>query len=287
MASRYAFLVDTYATEILKVLSVWSMADEEDLDVRPRRGDRRGRSLREHMVHQCQSENGWFANMFSIVAAGEVLPAEPTKIGFLRHYAAVAEARAWTQHRSRRVVQARASRGAVEGGEPHLTGLWPLDEGIGARARNAALGAPPSLEDPAPVEPGRWVLDGPGSAPARREEAPAPPEGDADALDAAAFEAPDDDEAAGAIEDAVRRGRATLSGGAPPDRSVLARACYARVYQLATVVLQAQRPGGQDAVARRLRADADDATRLLACRPRLPAALDAAAPHPAPLSRRL
>ena len=93
MASRYAFLVDTYATEILKVLSVWSMADEEDLDVRPRRGDRRGRSLREHMVHQCQSENGWFANMFSIVAAGEVLPAEPTKIGFLRHYAAVAEAR--------------------------------------------------------------------------------------------------------------------------------------------------------------------------------------------------
>ena len=93
MAGRYAFLVDTSATEILKVLSVWSMADEEDLDVRPRRGDRRGRSLREHMVHQCQSENGWFANMFSIVAAGEVLPAEPTKIGFLRHYAAVAEAR--------------------------------------------------------------------------------------------------------------------------------------------------------------------------------------------------
>ena len=93
MASRYAFLVDTYATEILKVLSVWSMADEEDLGVRPRRGDRRGRSLREHMVHQCQSESGWFANMFSMVAAGEVLPAELTKIGFLRHYAAVAEAR--------------------------------------------------------------------------------------------------------------------------------------------------------------------------------------------------
>lgn len=93
MASRYAFLVDTYETEILKVLSVWSMVHDEDLDVRPRDGDRRGRTLREHMVHQCQSENGWFVNMFGIEAPGEVLPAERTRVAFLRHYAAVAEHR--------------------------------------------------------------------------------------------------------------------------------------------------------------------------------------------------
>lgn len=93
MASRYAFLVETYATEILKVLSVWAMTEEEDLDVRPRADDHRGRTLREHMVHQCQSENGWFTNMFGIVAPGDVLPAEKTKMAFLRHYAGVAEFR--------------------------------------------------------------------------------------------------------------------------------------------------------------------------------------------------
>ena len=91
MASRYAFLVDTYATEILKVLSVWAMTEESSLDQRPADGDRRGRTLREHMVHQCQSENGWFVNMFGMVAPGDVLPEQKTKLGFLAHYAAVAE----------------------------------------------------------------------------------------------------------------------------------------------------------------------------------------------------
>lgn len=90
MASRYAFLVDTYETEILKVLSVWSMADEQHLDTRPRASDRRGRTLREHMVHQCQSENGWFVNMFGIKAPQEVLPEGRDKQAFLAHYAAVA-----------------------------------------------------------------------------------------------------------------------------------------------------------------------------------------------------
>lgn len=93
MVSRYAFLVDTYATEILKVLSVWAMATDADLDLRPRADDRRGRTLREHMIHQCQSEHGWFASMFGIVAPGEVLPAEATRLGFLRHYGAAAEFR--------------------------------------------------------------------------------------------------------------------------------------------------------------------------------------------------
>ncbi|MBL8748700.1 MAG: damage-inducible protein DinB [Planctomycetes bacterium] len=93
MASRYSFLVETYASEILKVLTVWWMAQEEDLDARPRASDRRGRTLREHMIHQCQSENGWFTGMFGIAVPGDVLPAEPSRRSFLRHYAAAAEAR--------------------------------------------------------------------------------------------------------------------------------------------------------------------------------------------------
>ena len=93
MPSRYAFLVDTYATEILKVLSVWAMATDAELDQRPRAGDRRGRTLREHMIHQCQSEHGWFVSMFGIQAPGDVLPAELTRQAFLRHYAAAAEFR--------------------------------------------------------------------------------------------------------------------------------------------------------------------------------------------------
>lgn len=93
MGSRYDFLVDTYATEILKVLSVWAMADDAQLDVRPRPGDRRGRTLREHMIHQCQSENGWFSGMFGIAVPGDVLPVERSRLGFLRHYAAAARQR--------------------------------------------------------------------------------------------------------------------------------------------------------------------------------------------------
>ena len=90
MSGRYAFLVDTYTTEILKVLSVWAMAGDGDLDVRPRAGDPRGRTLREHMVHQCQSEHGWFAKMLGITAPGDVTPAAPDRLAFLRHYAAAA-----------------------------------------------------------------------------------------------------------------------------------------------------------------------------------------------------
>jgi hypothetical protein len=48
---RYAMLVETYATERVKVVSVWSEFRDEDLGVRPRDGDPRGRSVLEQMVH--------------------------------------------------------------------------------------------------------------------------------------------------------------------------------------------------------------------------------------------
>lgn len=89
---RYDFLVETYATERLKVLSTWSSFHDSDLDARPRASDARGRNFLEQMVHQCVSENAWFRGMLGIdvVAAPlsqQVLPEEETRLGFLRRYA--------------------------------------------------------------------------------------------------------------------------------------------------------------------------------------------------------
>lgn len=84
---RYQFLVDTYATEILKVLSVWSMFDDADLRVRPHPEDQRGRNLLEHMVHQSTSEDIWFKKMLGIAVTDNPLPRQETRIGFLGAYA--------------------------------------------------------------------------------------------------------------------------------------------------------------------------------------------------------
>ena len=89
MLSRYQFLTESYETEILKVLSVWSSFQDDDLSVRPHPSDKRGRSVREHMVHQCMSEDGWFKNMFRI-EAGKPLPENETREDFMRHYAQAA-----------------------------------------------------------------------------------------------------------------------------------------------------------------------------------------------------
>jgi len=84
---RYQFLIDTYETEILKVLSVWSSFQDGDLTARPHRTDKRGRSVREHMIHQCMSEDGWFKNMFGIDAGQPPLPDTETRASFIRRYA--------------------------------------------------------------------------------------------------------------------------------------------------------------------------------------------------------
>src|SRR5262249_38269990 len=84
---HYAFLVDTYQTERLKVLSVWSMFADEDLPFRPPPTDRRGRSVREQMVHQCMSEDLWFRTILNIDVGARPLPEKETRLGFLREYA--------------------------------------------------------------------------------------------------------------------------------------------------------------------------------------------------------
>src|SRR6188474_2202615 len=43
LSMRYQFLIDTYETEILKVLSVWSSFQDDDLSSRPHPTDKRGR----------------------------------------------------------------------------------------------------------------------------------------------------------------------------------------------------------------------------------------------------
>jgi uncharacterized damage-inducible protein DinB len=84
---KYDFLVETYSTERIKVLSVWSEFHDDDLSVRPNPADPRGRSVHEQMVHQCVSENLWFLNMLGINVDAPPLPATETRLEFIRRYA--------------------------------------------------------------------------------------------------------------------------------------------------------------------------------------------------------
>jgi uncharacterized damage-inducible protein DinB len=79
--------VETYATERIKVISVWSEFRDDDLPVRPRSDDPRGRSVHEQMVHQCVSENLWFRTMLGIDVDAPPLPKQETRLQFLKQYA--------------------------------------------------------------------------------------------------------------------------------------------------------------------------------------------------------
>jgi uncharacterized damage-inducible protein DinB len=83
----YAFLIDSYDSERIKVLSVWSEFREEDLTARPKPDDPRGRSIREHMVHQCVSEDLWFRNMLGIDVGAPPLPEQEVRLEFIQQYA--------------------------------------------------------------------------------------------------------------------------------------------------------------------------------------------------------
>src|SRR5688572_24810790 len=84
---RYDFLVESYETERIKVLSVWSEFRDEDLPVRPNQNDARGRSVHEQMVHQCVSEDAWFRNMLGIDIGAPPIPRREARIEFIRQYA--------------------------------------------------------------------------------------------------------------------------------------------------------------------------------------------------------
>src|SRR5579863_8047173 len=83
---RYQFLIKTYETERLKVVSVWSFFRDAELPARPHPTDPRGRSVLEQMTHQCISEDNWFKNFFAIDVAAPPLPAAPNRRGFITRY---------------------------------------------------------------------------------------------------------------------------------------------------------------------------------------------------------
>jgi len=83
---RYTFLVETYATERVKVASVWSEFRDEDLPIRPNPSDLRGRSVQEQMVHQCVSEDLWFRTMLGIDVGAPPLPRIETRLEFIKRY---------------------------------------------------------------------------------------------------------------------------------------------------------------------------------------------------------
>jgi uncharacterized damage-inducible protein DinB len=84
MGGRYDFLVDSYETERLKTLSVWSQFRDRDLAFRP---EPRVRTPHEQMVHQCVSEDLWMRTMLGIDLGEPALPPDETRLGFLRRYA--------------------------------------------------------------------------------------------------------------------------------------------------------------------------------------------------------
>ena len=87
---RYAFLIETYRTERLKTLSVWSQVADAQMDVRL---EQRGRTPHEHMVHQCVSEDTWMRTMLDVSIPLAALPEQETRLAFLAHYAAASSAR--------------------------------------------------------------------------------------------------------------------------------------------------------------------------------------------------
>ena len=81
----YDFLIDTFATERLKTLGVWSQFTDDDLEFRPAT---LARSVREHMVHQCLSEDGFFTKMLGLSVTTPVLPEKEVCRQFIERYLA-------------------------------------------------------------------------------------------------------------------------------------------------------------------------------------------------------
>lgn len=89
MAGTYAFLLDTYETEILKIVGLWRSFPQEALDWRPHP---KSRTVREQMEHQVQSEGKWMTTMLGI-DTGDPNPSERTQQGFIDKYTADAHRR--------------------------------------------------------------------------------------------------------------------------------------------------------------------------------------------------
>jgi len=88
--SRYDFLIETYRTERIKTLSVWSQFKDDEMEFRP---EVRARTPHEHMVHQCVSEDNWMKNMLGIDTNEPALPSVESKLELIKWYAALSDIR--------------------------------------------------------------------------------------------------------------------------------------------------------------------------------------------------
>lgn len=88
--SAFAFLADTYDTERLKTLTVWSQFADSDLAFRP---EPRARSVHEQFVHQCMSEDAWFTKMLGIATGMPTLPEREARLTLIEHYASTSAVR--------------------------------------------------------------------------------------------------------------------------------------------------------------------------------------------------
>ena len=78
----YGFLLDTYETEILKIIGIWSAFPESAINYKPHP---KSRSVIEQMEHQVQSEGRWMKSMLGI-DTGDPNPSERSKQGFIEKY---------------------------------------------------------------------------------------------------------------------------------------------------------------------------------------------------------
>lgn len=78
----YAFFLDTYETEILKITGIWSAFPADSLSFRPAP---KSRSVLEQMEHQVQSEGRWMTAMLGI-DTGDPNPAQQTARGYIEKY---------------------------------------------------------------------------------------------------------------------------------------------------------------------------------------------------------
>src|SRR5437667_10895150 len=78
----YGFLLDTYETEILKIVGIWSAFPKSAIDFRPHPNSR---CVIEQFEHQVQSEGRWMRTMLGI-DTGDPNPSERTRLGFIEKY---------------------------------------------------------------------------------------------------------------------------------------------------------------------------------------------------------
>ncbi|HEX8183802.1 MAG TPA: DinB family protein [Blastocatellia bacterium] len=81
-SNTYEFLLDTYETELLKIIGIWSAFPESAADYKP---NPKSRSVIEQMEHQVQSEGRWMKSMLGI-DTGDPNPQERTGQAFIEKY---------------------------------------------------------------------------------------------------------------------------------------------------------------------------------------------------------